>query len=105
MTTRRFLRQFIRKLRSLQSFRCQLECPGKNQRYRKTQDNKQDHRASNRIGEMQSRNYGCRDLHHEPSNDRVSDGNFVNVAPLQLGEERRLVAHLVFSWQSFWKRG
>ncbi len=36
---------------------------------------------------MQRRNYRCRYLHHEPSNDRVSDGNLVNVPPLQFGEE------------------
>jgi hypothetical protein len=36
---------------------------------------------------MQRRNYGCRDLHHEPADNRVSDGNFVNVPPLQLSEE------------------
>ena len=36
---------------------------------------------------MQRRNYGRRDLHDEPSNDRVSDGDFVDIAPFQLSEE------------------
>jgi hypothetical protein len=36
---------------------------------------------------MQGGNYGCRNLHHEPSNDRVGDGDFVDIASLQLGEE------------------
>jgi hypothetical protein len=36
---------------------------------------------------MQRRNYRCRDLHHEPSNDRVSDGDFVDITPFQLSEE------------------
>src|SRR5437773_4085013 len=72
---------------ALDSFRSQFERPSKNECNRETQDHKQDYRARNRIGEMQRRNYRCRDLHHEPSSDRVSDGDFVNVAPLQLREE------------------
>src|SRR5438128_6494598 len=36
---------------------------------------------------MQRRNYRGRDLHHEPSNDRVSDGDFVDIAPFQFSEE------------------
>jgi len=36
---------------------------------------------------MQRRNYRGRDLHHEPSNDRVSDCYFVDIAPFQLSEE------------------
>src|SRR6266581_5995238 len=84
---RRFSRKFVRKLRSLDSFRRKLKRPGKNQRDRETEDNQQHYRARNRIGEMQRRNHGCGDLHHEPSNDRVSDGNFVDIAPFQLSEE------------------
>src|SRR6266704_2441873 len=72
---------------ALDSFRSQFERPSKNECNRETQDHKQDYRARNRIGEMQRRNYRCRDLHHEPADNRVSDGHFVNVAPPQLSEE------------------
>src|SRR6266487_7083964 len=36
---------------------------------------------------MQRRNYRCRCLHHASSNERVGDGDFVNVPPLQFAEE------------------
>src|SRR2546429_4284234 len=52
MTTRRFLRQFVHKLRSLQPFRRQLEGPCDEERNRETQDPKQDYRAGNRSGKM-----------------------------------------------------
>jgi hypothetical protein len=34
-----------------------------------------------------------RNLCYDPANDRVRNRNFVNIAPLQLGKERRLFAH------------
>ena len=74
-------------LGALQSFRRQLKGPGEDQRDWETENNQQDYRACNRIGEMQRRNYGRGNLHHEPSNDRVSDGHFVNIASLQLSEK------------------
>ena len=52
-----------------------------------TKECQQDNSARNCIGEMQRRNYRRRDLHHEPSNDRVSDCYFVDIAPFQLSEE------------------
>jgi hypothetical protein len=72
---------------ALDSFRSQFERPSENKCNRETQDHKQDYRARDCIGEMQCRNYRRCDLHHEPSNNRISDGNFVNIAPLQLCEE------------------
>src|SRR5438552_8398342 len=78
---------------ALDSFRSQFDRVSENECNRETQDHKQDYRARNRIGEMQRRNYRCRDLHHEPADDRVSDGHFVNVAPLQLSDEFAQVHH------------
>jgi hypothetical protein len=30
---------------------------------------------------------GCRDLHHEPADDRINNRDLVNVTPLKFGEE------------------
>src|SRR5437870_2780742 len=57
---------------------------------------------------MQRRDNGCRDLYDQPTNDRVRDGDFVNIAPLQLGEEiSRVHSGIPASKRStsFWKRG
>src|SRR6266542_3182727 len=72
---------------ALNSFRRDLEGPGKHQRNREPNNKDEDdnlHRPLRRI-ERRKENR-CR-LDREPRYHRVSDRDFVNVAPLQLGEE------------------
>src|SRR6201989_3246814 len=74
-------------------FRRNLERPRENHRCGKSeryQDNQDFHYPWRRIkGRKQNR----RRLNQEPRNDQISDRNLVNIAPLQLGEKRRLFAH------------
>src|SRR5438552_19183310 len=72
---------------ALNSFRRDLEGPGKHQRNREPNNKNEDdnlHRPLRRI-ECGKKNR-CR-LNREPRDHRVSDRDFVNVAPLQLSEE------------------
>src|SRR5260221_13772859 len=57
---------------------------------------------------MQRRDNGRRDLYDQPTNDRVCDGDLINIAPLQLGEEASRVHSGIPASKrstSFWKRG
>src|SRR6266478_10130907 len=72
---------------ALDSFRRQLERPGKNQRYGKSDSEQQHHKTHGPIRNFEERKNLTRDLHEQPRNDCVGDRNFVNVASLQLGEE------------------
>ena len=69
------------------SFRRDLERPGQNQRHRKTEDDDDDKYLHHPRRRVESRQENRRSLNQEPRNDRVGNSNFVNVAPLQLGEE------------------
>src|SRR5256886_16619504 len=57
---------------------------------------------------MQRRDNGRRDLYDQPTNNRVRDRHFVNIAPLQFGEEASRVHSGIPASKrstSFWKRG
>src|SRR5438128_5690502 len=72
---------------ALDSFRCKLECPGKNHRHRKSDNEQQHYKTYGPIRNFEERENLTRDLHQQPCDDCVSDRNFVNVAPFQLSEE------------------
>src|SRR6266487_658817 len=102
--TRCFFRQFVRKLRSLQSFRRQLKGPRKHERNGKTYHNQHYHQPDCPVWNLEKRENLRRYLHQQPCDDCIGDRNFVNVAAPQLGEEITHI-HGFFSSQSFWKRG
>src|SRR5438477_9889647 len=86
------------------SFRRDLERPGKRERNREPNNKNEDdnlHRPLRRI--ERGKKNRCR-LNREPRDHGVSNRDFVNIAPLQLGKEV-VDLHFGFSSQSFWKRG
>ena len=84
---RRLFRQFVRELRSLQSFRRQLKRPSDYQRDRKADDEEENYEAHNPIGDVEKWKNLAGNLHQQPGDNAVRDRNLVNVAPLQLSEE------------------
>ena len=86
-TSRRFFRQFVRKLRSLQSFRCQLKGPRDHEGNWKTNHNQHYHQPDCPIWNLKERKDLRCDLHHQPCDDCVGDRNLVNVPSLQFSEE------------------
>lgn len=74
-------------LRPLHSFRCHLEGPGNNKSDRETSNygrHKHLHDPGRRFEGREENGPG---LNQQPSDNSVGDGDFVNVATLQLGEE------------------
>src|SRR5207249_2826646 len=72
---------------ALNSFRRDLEGPGKHQRNREPNNKNEDdnlHRPLRRI--ERGKKNRCR-LNREPRDHRVGDGNLVNIAPFQFGKE------------------
>jgi hypothetical protein len=85
--TRPLRRPKIDIFRALQSFRRQFECPSDYERDWKSNDDCEHDKS-----EGPSRNFKdwknlCRDLDQQPTDDGIRDGDLVNIAPLQLGEE------------------
>src|SRR6266536_3342095 len=87
VTTGRFFRQLVRKLRSLQSFRRQLKCPRDHEGNGKTNHNQHYHQPDRPVWNLEERENLRRYLHEQPRDDCVGNRNFVNVAPLQLSQE------------------
>ena len=75
-------------LRPLHALRRHLERPRDDERDRKSEEHQHDYRGRDSIRQMKGGDDRRRDLHHQPADDGIRDGDFVNVAPLQLGEER-----------------
>src|SRR5438094_6559450 len=69
------------------SFRRDLERPGKNQRHRKTEDDDDDKYLHHPWRRVESREENRRRLNQQPGDDRIRDRDLVNIAPLQFGEE------------------
>src|SRR5437764_12637188 len=88
---------------ALNSFGRDLERPRKRQRNREPNNNDKDDNLHRPLRRIERRKENRRSLNEEPCHNRVGDGYFVNVAPLQLGEEI-VDLHFGFSSQSFWKR-
>jgi hypothetical protein len=75
------------------SFGRRFKCPRDDQRDRKAYDEKENYEAHHPIGDFEKWKNLAGDLHQQPRHNRVRGCNFVNVAPLQFGEERRFLAH------------
>ena len=86
----------------LDSFGRQFKCPRNHECDRESDHNDQHDKAHRPIRNFEEgENLGC-DLNEQPSHDRVSNRHFVNVAPLQLGEEiapvHRLLVNRFWLW-------
>ena len=88
-------------LGALNSFRSQVESPRQNQSNREPEQSEHYHRSRDCIRKMKSGHHRRRDLHDQPADNGVSDRNFVNIAPLELGEETCEVHRLLFV-DGFW---
>ena len=73
--------------RSFDSLRCDLKCPGQNDRDGKPDDNQQNDQANYPIWNIENRKHLRDSLRKSPTGDDVGDRDFVNIAPLQFGEE------------------
>src|SRR5207253_10980748 len=69
------------------SLRRQLEGPGQDKRDRKTNYNQEYDQADAPTRNFKEGKDLRRYLNQQPADNDVGDGNLVNVAPLQLGEE------------------
>src|SRR6266511_3095207 len=69
------------------SFRRDLESPRENQRYWETRNRDQHNQPHRPVRNFKERKNLGRDLNEQPRNNCVRDGDLVNIAPLQLGEE------------------
>src|SRR6266480_2835998 len=96
----RLLRRDI--LRSLDSFRRQLEGPRDDERDWESNRDQRDHQPDNPGWNFQEWKNLRGNLHQQPADDRVGNRNFVNIAPLQLGEEIAW-SHFGFLSQGPWK--
>jgi hypothetical protein len=84
-TLDRFVR--LNVFRSLDAFWGQLECPCQNQSDGKANHDDEHNEPHRPIWNFEKWKDLRRDLDEQPCDDCVSDGDFVNVAPLQLSEE------------------
>ena len=69
-------------------FRCHFKRPGPNQRHWKTQDQEQHQEAYRPLRDLEEWKDLRRDLNQQPRQNGVRDRHFVNIPPLQFGEER-----------------
>jgi len=72
---------------ALDSFRRDLERPSEHERDRKTDDDQEDEQTNDPVRNAENRQYLRESLSESPPSHEVRDRNFVNVAPLQLGEK------------------
>ena len=66
---------------------CRFKRPSNYQRDWKSNCDQYDHQPHNPIWNFEERKYLRRDLSDYPADNGVRDRNFVNIAPLKLGEE------------------
>src|SRR6266496_671191 len=93
---------------SLDPPRCDLKCPSQHDCYRKTDDDQNNDQPNCPRWSVEHGKYLSDALRQSPASDDISDGNLVNIAPLQLRKERRLPAHRspgAGNWTpSFWHK-
>ena len=73
--------------RALDAFRRELKRPCDDERDWKPDRDQYDHQPHNPSWNFQEWKDLRGNLNQEPADNRVGNGNFVNVAPLQFGEE------------------
>src|SRR5438105_698581 len=85
--------------RAFDSFWRELEGPGDDERNWESNHNQRNDQAHHPVRYFQERkDLGC-DLNEDPRHNRIGDRNLINIAPLQLREEGRLLAHPVRDWR------
>src|SRR5213076_216783 len=72
---------------ALDSFRGEFKRPRHDERDWKSNDNCEHDQSEGPIRNFKDRENLCRDLDQQPADDRVGDGNLVNISSPQLGEE------------------
>src|SRR6266481_3015870 len=77
----------IGRFSAFNSFRRYLKHPAKNKRNRQTEDDEQNNQTNDPVRNVEDRKDLRDALREGPTRDDVSNADFVNVAPLQLGEE------------------
>ena len=72
---------------ALDSFRRELKSPGDHQCNGESDRDQRNYQPHDPVWNFQEWKNLRGKLNQEPADNRVGDGNFINVAPLQLGEE------------------
>src|SRR5436190_23243848 len=80
------------------SFRRYLKHPAKNKRNRQTEGDEQNNQSNDPVRNVEDRKNLRDALREGPTRDDVSNADFVNIAPLQLGEEI-IDLHCLTSWR------
>src|SRR5439155_7520570 len=91
--------------RALDSFRRELESPRSDERDWKPDRDQHDHQPHDPVWNLQKWENPRGNLNHEPADNRVRDGNLVNVAPLQLPEETLRIHGVAFATPSIYEQG
>src|SRR6266487_1640741 len=81
------LRDKIGIFRALDSFRRELKRPGENERKWKTNHDEKHNQTDNPIWNVEDWKNLRDTLSESPTGNCIRDGDFVNVAPLQLGKK------------------
>src|SRR5262245_16492937 len=81
------LMRCIGNFSALDPFRRHLERPSNHQRNWETDYCQEYYQPDRPVWNFKKRKNLRGDLNDQPTHDRVRDGDFVNVSPLQLGEE------------------
>src|SRR5438105_2990969 len=99
----------ISRFGPLDSFRGELESPRDNQGDRKPDDNCEYHQPHRPIRNFEERKDLCRHLDQQPTDNRICDGDFVDVPPSELSDKRAQihpgVADIRRSWRSTKSKG
>ena len=72
---------------ALDSFGSDLERPGQNQGHRKSEDEQENHDPDRPVGNIEERKNLSGNLDEDPADDGISDGNAIDIAPLQFAQE------------------
>src|SRR4029453_9525335 len=81
--------------RSLDPFRRQFKCPSDNERDWESDRDEDDDQSHDPVRNLEEWKNLRRDLNYQPTDNRVRDGNLVDIPSFQLGEERTCFAHHV----------
>ena len=73
--------------RAFDSFRSELKGPGDDECDWESDRDQRDDQAHDPIWDLQERENLGGNLNQEPADNRIGDRNFINVAPLELGEK------------------
>src|SRR5213595_3766367 len=90
--------------RASDPFRCKLKCPCDHERDWKSDHDNEHDQSDGPIRNVEDRENLRDALSERPAGDSIGDGDLINIAPLQLGEEV-VNLHSLTSWLRFKRRG